>query len=114
MERLKQPQPITGQGIGAALQNNGAWLENFHNFGNHWAKNTPEGFIIHTIIERKVNGVILAIGVTDILNVSRSREIFPEFVKRDSHDAVCGVECLFDSISVMDDQCQCKGHARAF
>jgi hypothetical protein len=35
-------------------------------------------------------------------NVASAREKIAEFVKRQSHDAIGGIECLFNTISVMN------------
>jgi hypothetical protein len=46
--------------------------------------------------------MILSSILTDILDVPCPREIVFEFVEAACHDSVSQVECLFDSISMMD------------
>jgi hypothetical protein len=58
--------------------------------------------IINSRVERDVERVVLALSVTDVLDISSPWEEVAEPVEGDSHDSVSAVESLFDSVSMMD------------
>lgn len=74
----------------------------FHNLGDDAAEDASEALVVHAVTAREVNGVVLAVPVADILEVTRTREELAVLVERARHDAVGRVEGLLHAIAVVD------------
>lgn len=64
-------------------------------------EHTLEALVRNPILQGDVDRVPLALSTPSIFLGSCSGEIFSELVETACHDAVGGVKCFFDSISVV-------------
>jgi hypothetical protein len=100
--QVETTETISRQTVGATLQDDRTGRKHLHDFANHWAKDAPVGIIIHTIVEREVNGIVLSLGVTTVQYIARSGKVLSELVEGYCHDTVGGIKCFLHSITVMN------------
>jgi hypothetical protein len=99
---IETSESIPTERIGSTLHDDRPRPEIFHDFGNDRFKNGLVGFIVHAIVEGKVDSIILARSVSRILHVSGSGEVFTKFMETACHDAIGTIESFFDAISVVN------------
>lgn len=78
------------------------WLINLHDFRDHRLKDGGVACIIHSVLERKIDGIVLSEASTDVLDVASPREVLAELVERDGEDSVRSVESFLDAIAVVN------------
>jgi hypothetical protein len=100
--QIETPQSISTQGIGSTLENHSTWSKNFHDFANDWSENGLETDIVHPVIQGEVDGVILALSVANIENVSSARKVFSKLVEAHCHYSIGGIKRFLYSISMMN------------
>ena len=99
---VEATEPIPGQRVGTALQNDGTGGEALHDLADDGTEDGAEGVVVHAVVEGEVDGVVLPVGVAHVEDVAGAREVFAELVEADGHDAVGGVEGLLDAVAVVD------------
>mmetsp|Transcript_26489 Transcript_26489/g.89135 ORF Transcript_26489/g.89135 Transcript_26489/m.89135 type:complete len:349 (+) Transcript_26489:295-1341(+) len=100
--QVEAAEAVSGKRVRAALDDDCARLIHLHNFANNWPEDALEAVVVHAVVERKVDRVILAFVVADVVDVACAREVLSEFVEGDRHDSVRRVEGLFDAVPVVD------------
>ena len=63
---------------------------------------TFEGFVIHAVIQRKVDGIVLSFGISNVMNITGSGKVLSKLMKGDCHDTIRGIKSLLHTIAVMD------------
>mmetsp|Transcript_20578 Transcript_20578/g.48498 ORF Transcript_20578/g.48498 Transcript_20578/m.48498 type:complete len:426 (-) Transcript_20578:122-1399(-) len=99
---VEAPEPIARQRVRPALQHDGARREHLHDLPDDGTEDALVGLVVHPVVQREVDGVVLPVRVTDVVDVPGAREVLPELVKGARHDAVRRVEGLLDAVSVVD------------
>ena len=99
---VEAPEAVAGQGVGPALQHDGAGGEPLHDLADDGPEDGAEGVVVHAVVEGEVDGVVLAVGVAHVEDVAGAREVLAELVEADGHDAVGRVEGLLDAVAVVD------------
>lgn len=100
--QVETAKTVTSQTVCSTLEQYGIWSEIFHNFVDDWLKDVDERLVVESFIKWEVDGMILPSILADIFDVPCSREIVFEFVETACHHSISEVECLFDSISMMN------------
>ena len=59
-------------------------------------------FVVDSVSEGEIDGVVFALSGSDVSEVSGAGEIFSIFVEGNSHDAVRRVESFFDAVAVVN------------
>mmetsp|Transcript_4330 Transcript_4330/g.13090 ORF Transcript_4330/g.13090 Transcript_4330/m.13090 type:complete len:341 (+) Transcript_4330:459-1481(+) len=96
-------QPVSSERIRATLQNHSRGPEHLHDLPNDGLKHLLVGHVGNSVLERKIDGVILARPGTLVPYVARPREKHvTKFVKGHGHDAISDVECLLHSVAVVN------------
>jgi hypothetical protein len=57
---------------GAHLQHDGAGLEGLHDLADHGPEDGLEGLVVHAVVQREVDGVVLPVAVPHVLHVARA------------------------------------------
>ncbi|KAH3672372.1 hypothetical protein WICPIJ_010057 [Wickerhamomyces pijperi] len=99
--KVEATESVTGKRITTTLQDNGGWLVPFHDLGDDRLKDGLVGGVVNTVTERNVNGIVLTLANTNVTELTGPWEELTVFVERAGHDSVCGVEGLFNTVTVM-------------
>ena len=73
-----------------------------HDLGHDGLEELPVVLVIDSVLERDVEAVVLALGVADVIEVARAREVLPELMEGRRKDAIRGVERLLHAVAVVD------------
>ena len=68
----------------------------------HRPKDGTEALVVHAVVQREVDRVVLTLVRANVLDVARAGEVLSKLVEGCGHDAVRRVECLFHAVSVVD------------
>lgn len=99
--QIEAAKSVSTQTVTTALQNNSLRSVALHDFANDRLEDALVRLVVDSVSQRKVDGVVLAGSNTDISKLTSSWKVLAVFVERNSHDAICRVKSLFDTISVM-------------
>lgn len=99
---VERTELVLCQGVGTALKNDCVGPVVIHDVLNDGSEDGGVGLVVNAVSERDIDSVTLAFADASVDQVASSRKEVSEFVKRAGHDAVCGVESLFNAISVVD------------
>mmetsp|Transcript_5431 Transcript_5431/g.7907 ORF Transcript_5431/g.7907 Transcript_5431/m.7907 type:complete len:239 (+) Transcript_5431:439-1155(+) len=99
---VETTQSISRETICPALQNDRSRSVYGHNFIKDRFEYSFVGIICHTPGEGCIYAKSRALSSPHILDMSRTRKEVTVLVKREGHDSICAVECLFDTIAVMN------------
>lgn len=72
-----------------------------YNFPHDRLESSQESFVVHTVMEGEIYAVVLAFLPADVINGAGTGKVVTELVKGRSHNSVCRVKRLFDTITVM-------------
>lgn len=67
----------------------------------YWFEHALEALVRNSILQRHIHSVTFPLSTSSVFLRSRSGEILPELMEATRHNAVGGVECFFNSISVV-------------
>ena len=100
--QVEATQTISRQTIGSSLQKNGFRSEILYDFGDDRFEDHLETFIIKSLVEGKVDGMVRTRIFSNIVNMSGSRKIVLEFMERTGHNPIGQVESFLNTVSVVD------------
>lgn len=100
--QVEAAKAIAGQAVSATLKDDSLRLIVGHHGLDHRFKNGLVCLVRDSVSQREVDSIILADADSNIPEFSGSREVLAVLVEGDSHDSVCGIECLLHTIAVMD------------
>lgn len=99
--QIETSQSISRKRITAALQDDRAGLIPLDNPLDDRLKDALVVFIVDAVPQGDVDRVALGVADAVVPDLAGTGEELAVFVKGGSHDAVGGVECLFDAVSVV-------------
>ena len=99
---IEAAEAVAGEGVGAALEDDGGGLVGLHDFLHDGLEDGLVGVVVDAVADGEVDGVVLAAAGADVLEVAGAGEVLAVLVEGDGHDAVGGVEGLLDAVSVVD------------
>lgn len=67
---IEATQSVTGQRVGTTLQNDSCRSIHLHNFAHYWLEDELVGMIIHAVLKRYVDRVVLALLVAGVTNIT--------------------------------------------
>ncbi|KAH3670936.1 hypothetical protein OGAPHI_000647 [Ogataea philodendri] len=92
---------VTGKRVTSTLKNNGRWLIPVHNFLDHRLKDRLVRNIVNSVSQRHVDGIVFSLANTNISELTCTREKFSVLVERAGHHTICGIEGLFDTVTMV-------------
>mmetsp|Transcript_15020 Transcript_15020/g.42583 ORF Transcript_15020/g.42583 Transcript_15020/m.42583 type:complete len:265 (+) Transcript_15020:491-1285(+) len=100
--QVETAEAIARDGVRSALEHDCLWGEALEDLGDHRAEDGDELVVRDAVLQRKVDGVALALAHAVVLPVASVGEKVAVLVEAAGHDAVGGVERLFDAVAVVD------------
>mmetsp|Transcript_34168 Transcript_34168/g.89845 ORF Transcript_34168/g.89845 Transcript_34168/m.89845 type:complete len:341 (+) Transcript_34168:415-1437(+) len=100
--QIEAAQPVARQRVRATLQYDRARLVPLHDLADNRLEDRLVGGIVHAVLQRVVDGVVLARRSTHVLDVARAWEVLAKLVERDREHAVRRIEGLLDAVAVVD------------
>ena len=67
---VEAPESVSGEGVGSALKDDGARLEDVHHFGDEGLEEGVVGVVVDAVVQRHVERVVLAALETDVAVVA--------------------------------------------
>lgn len=99
---VEATETVARQTIATALEDNRLRTVPLHDALDHGLEDALVGSIVDTVTEGEIDGVVLARADTDITKFTSTGEVLAVLVERDSHDAVRGVECFFNTVTMVN------------
>mmetsp|Transcript_6128 Transcript_6128/g.20644 ORF Transcript_6128/g.20644 Transcript_6128/m.20644 type:complete len:351 (+) Transcript_6128:838-1890(+) len=100
---VEAAESVAAERVRAGLKHHRVRLVHLHHLAHDGLEELLVGEIVNPVFERHVHGVVLARAVAQVLEVTCPRKVpFAEFVERDGHHPVRGVERLLDAVTVVD------------
>jgi hypothetical protein len=98
---VEATQSVTRKTISSALQNNSSGLIPLHDMLDNWLEHALVRQIVDTIAKWDIDSIVLSIPDTHITELSSTGEVFTVLVERHCHHAICGVECLLHTVTMV-------------
>lgn len=99
---VEASETVARKTVATTLQDHRFGSVPFHNALNNGLKDALVGDVINAIAEREVDGIVLALTHSDIAQLTRTWEVLAVLVEGHRHHTVSRVECLLNTISVVD------------
>ena len=99
---VETTKTVSAETVCATLEQNSFRSETMDDFLYYGLEDADETFVIHALIEREVDGMVLSLFETHVVDVAGAREVVFEFVERTGHHSIGSVKGLLHSISVVD------------
>jgi hypothetical protein len=100
--QIETTEPVSRKRISPTLQNHCSWLENLHHFGDEGLEERLVAFIINAVIQWHIESIIFAFPISNIPQIPCSWKVVPEFMKRNCHDPICGIESFFNTVTMVN------------
>lgn len=100
--QVETSQAITRETVTTTLKNHGFWTVPLHNALDHRLEDTLVRDIVDAVTKWEIDSIVFALSHTDVTELTGTREILSILVERHSHDTVCSVKCLLDTIAMVD------------
>mmetsp|Transcript_30866 Transcript_30866/g.106707 ORF Transcript_30866/g.106707 Transcript_30866/m.106707 type:complete len:392 (+) Transcript_30866:254-1429(+) len=100
--QVEAAEAVARERVRAALEHDGRRLVHLDDFGDDRLEDRLVGNVVHAVLQRKVDRVVLAPLRPDVGDVARAREEIAVLVEGDGHHAVRAVKCLLDAVAVVD------------
>mmetsp|Transcript_26101 Transcript_26101/g.51223 ORF Transcript_26101/g.51223 Transcript_26101/m.51223 type:complete len:312 (-) Transcript_26101:411-1346(-) len=100
--QVETTKAVTCQRICPTLQDDGFWSKFLHTRPDYRFEETQKRGVVHAVIQRQIQRVVLSNPVPHIRKVPCPRKEVPEFVQRESQYPVCTVEGLLHPVTMVD------------
>lgn len=100
--QIKASQPIAGQTIATALQDNRVRVVELHDARYYGFEDRFVRRVVYAIAHREVDCVVFSRADADISQLAGAREILAVFVEGYRHDSIRRVKGFFDAVAVVD------------
>mmetsp|Transcript_11210 Transcript_11210/g.24142 ORF Transcript_11210/g.24142 Transcript_11210/m.24142 type:complete len:274 (+) Transcript_11210:1586-2407(+) len=100
--QVEAAQPVAAQAVSSTAHHNGLRLEHLHHLGHDGLIQHLVAVVVHTVLERHIDGVALALAGANVVHCTCTREELAVLVEAHRHDPVRQVEGLLHTIAVVD------------
>mmetsp|Transcript_17029 Transcript_17029/g.34450 ORF Transcript_17029/g.34450 Transcript_17029/m.34450 type:complete len:267 (-) Transcript_17029:424-1224(-) len=99
---VEAAESVPSEGIGAALQDDGTRLVALHDARDDGLEDGLVRGVVHAVLEREVDGIVLALRGAYVLDVARAWEVLAEFVEGYRQHSVSRIKGLLNAVAMMD------------